>query len=219
MDSIKQFQKDAMVLSADGQQVGSLSRVVVNPDTSTLTDILVKVGGLFHQQEKVVPIEYVSETTEEQIILDSAAGHLDAFHPFEEHHLVDAVDFADQPPVKERVLPTLFGHADVGMTVVRTPRERKLVPQTTHNIPSGAVAMKKGAKVLTSEGAHVGNVERVLADPSEDHVTHLLISNGVFSKEMRLVPIHWVRRMSTEDIELSVQREAVDDLADISLIE
>jgi sporulation protein YlmC with PRC-barrel domain len=219
MDSLKQFQRDAMVLAADGQQIGSLSRVVVNPETGALTDILVKSGALFNQQERVIPVEYVAETSEDWVILRHSAGLLNSFPLFEEHRYVDAGDFTDDPSSNEHALPTIYGHADIGLSVIREPQVRKLATQITHNIPDGAVAMKKGAKVLSAEGVHVGNVERVLADPSEDQVTHLLISSGVFSKEMRLVPIHWVMRMGGENIELRVARTAVDELADISLTE
>lgn len=217
MDPKTQFKKDATVLAANGQQVGSLSRVVINPETRALTDILVRVNSLFNQEEKVVPIEFVAETTEDQIVLHYAAGILESFPPFEERHLVDANDYADQPSPSEHALPTIFGHADVSLSMIKTQQGKKLVPQVTQNIPDGAVAMKKGSKVITAEGKYVGNVECVLADPEADQVTHLLISSRQHTKETKLIPIHWVMLVDGEKVELRVKNHMVEELADASL--
>jgi sporulation protein YlmC with PRC-barrel domain len=43
-----QLQKDAVVLSENGKKAGSLERVVVNPKTNVITDIVVRTGGLMH---------------------------------------------------------------------------------------------------------------------------------------------------------------------------
>lgn len=217
MDPKTQFKKDATVLAANGQQVGSLSRVVINPETRALTDILVRVSSLFNQEEKVVPIEFVAETTEDQIVLHYVAGILESFPPFEERHLVDANDYADQPSPSEHALPTIFGHADVSLSMIKTQQGKKLVPQVTQNIPDGAVAMKKGSKVITAEGKYVGNVECVLADPEADQVTHLLISSRQHTNETKLIPIHWVMLVDGEKVELRVNNHMVEALADASL--
>jgi len=217
MDPKTQFKKDATVLSANGQQVGSLSRVVINPETRALTDILVRVSSLFNQEEKVVPIEFVAETTEDQIVLHYAAGILASFPPFEERHLVDANDYADQPSPSEHALPTIFGHADVSLSMIKTQQGKKLIPQVTQNIPDGAVAMKKGSKVITAEGKYVGNVECVLADPEADQITHLLISSKQHANETKLIPIQWVMLVDGEKVELRVKNHMVEELADASL--
>ncbi|MDP1544856.1 MAG: PRC-barrel domain-containing protein [Anaerolineales bacterium] len=217
MDPKIQYQKDATVLAASGQQVGSLSRVVLSPDTRTITDILVRVGNLFGKEEKVVPIEYVAETTEDQITLHPAAGLLEDFPPFEERHLVDANDYADQPPPSGHTLPAIYGHPDVSLSMMNSPTGKKLVPQTTQNIPNGAIAMKKGSRVITAEGTYVGNVERVLAGPEVEQITHLLISSAQHTKETKLIPIHWVMMMDGEKVELRVKQDMVERLADASI--
>jgi sporulation protein YlmC with PRC-barrel domain len=219
MDPKTQFKKDATVLAANGQQVGSLSRVVINPDTRALTDILVRVSSLFNKEEKVVPIEFVAETTEDQIVLHYAAGILDSFPPFEERHLVDASDYADQQSPSEHALPTIFGHADLSLSMIKPQQGKKLVPQMTQNIPDGTVAMKKGSKVITAEGKYVGNVECVLADPEADQITHLLISSKQHANETKLIPIHWVMLVDGEKVELRVKNNMVEELANASLVD
>jgi uncharacterized protein YrrD len=77
--------------------------------------------------------------------------------------------------------------------------------------------MKEGAKVITAEGKNIGSVERVLADPMVDQVTDLLVSRGLFTKEAKLIPIHWVMSMGEDKVHLRVSRESVEDLADVPL--
>jgi len=72
MERTIQFQKDASVLTANGQQFGTLERVVLNPENKVVTDIVVRTGTLFNKADKVVPVEYVVETTESQVVLSNS---------------------------------------------------------------------------------------------------------------------------------------------------
>jgi len=71
--------------------------------------------------------------------------------------------------------------------------------------------MKEGAKVITADGKHVGNLERVLADSSVEQVTNLEISKGMFTKERRLIPMKWVKSISEDEIHLRVEEASLDD--------
>lgn len=214
MSSTIQLQKKAAVLAADGHPVGLLNRVVVDPADKALNAIVVRVGGLFSRKEKVVPIKLVAETSEAQIVLDQNAGDIETFPPLEEkipasgltHHSAPT----QQPPL------TAPGHPDAGIPAIPAPPVGGMLTQIRQNIPEGTIAMDENPKIITLEGIHIGNVERVLADPMDEHVTGLVISNGLFVKEMKLIPIQWVTEMGIEHIHLSVKRSSVEELADLS---
>jgi uncharacterized protein YrrD len=209
MDKKILFQKKADVMTAHGKTIGSLERVVLNPETKVITDVVVRTGTIFDREDKVVPIDLVAETTDYHVLLRDKAGELDAFPPFEERHLVDANAETDQPP--EKVAPVVYGYPELGPSVLPAPGE-EFVTQIEQNIPEGTVAMKEGAKVITIEGEHVGNVERVLADSSVDQVTHLLISRGLFMKETKLIPISWVMMLGEDNVHLRVKKDSVEEL-------
>jgi uncharacterized protein YrrD len=216
MDTRIQFQKSATILTANGKQVGSLERVVVNPSTCVLTDIVVRTGTLLKQEEKVVPIELVAETNTSQIVLREEAGELKAFPPFEEERLVSEngrTRGSSSPADDARIF---VGYPSVGTPVV-SASNKPIVTRIEQNIPEGTVAMKEGAKVITAEGKNVGSVERVLADSSVDQITHLLVSRGLFTKEAKLIPIHWVMTMGEDKVHLRVSKDSVEDLGDIPL--
>jgi uncharacterized protein YrrD len=209
MEKIMLFQKDAEVIDANGQQVGSLERVVLNPDTKLVTDVVVRTGTLFNKEDKVVPVEYIVETAENQIVLSRAAGELTSFPPFEERHLVDADDDIDQKSVSD-VPQVIYGSPGFGPMVVPAPGQ-EFTTQIEQNIPNGTVAVKEGAKVITADGKHIGNLERVLTDASVDQVTNLEISKGLFTKERRLIPMKWVMSMGEDEVRLRVNEESIDD--------
>lgn len=214
MDKKILFQKNANVNSAKGEQVGSLERVVLNPETKVVTHIVIRAGAFFNKEARVVPVDLVAETTENQIILRDEAGVLDAFPPFEERHLIDADGDSEQNPADAPQV--IYGAPGFGPMMVQAPGQQ-VVTQVEQNIPQGTVAMKEGAKVLAAEGEHVGNVERVLADPSVDQVTHLLISRGLFMKENKLIPIKWVMSLGEETVRLRVKKTSVEELDTIPI--
>ena len=205
------LQKNADVLTPHGKTIGSLERVVLNPETKVVTDIVVRLGVFFDKEEKVVPVDLVADTTEHQIILSYEAGELDDFPPFEEKQVVAEDGDKDHAQSSEAAPPVIFGYAGAGLLTLPEPSEQ-IVTKIEQNIPKGTVAMKEGAKVLTAEGKHVGNVERVLADPSVDQVTHLLISRGLLIRELKLIPIKWVMKLGEDIVHLRVKKASVEDL-------
>jgi uncharacterized protein YrrD len=215
MDTKIQFQKNAVVLSADGQQVGSLNRVVVDPNTRVLTDIVVRTGALFNHEERVVPLEFIAETTADQIVLREEAGDLKTLPPFEEEHIVDTEENTGGSP-GEIVQPLGYGSPVIGTPMPTTIGE-EFVTRIDQNIPEGSVAVKEGAKVISADGKNVGDVERIFTGIPNEQITHLLISRGKLSKKTKLLPIEWVDNLAEDEVTLRVNKVSVDNLADTTV--
>jgi sporulation protein YlmC with PRC-barrel domain len=219
MDRTIQLQKNAAVLTVDGQTVGSLNRVVVEPESRTLNAIVVRTGGLFNKEEKVVPISLVAETLEDQIRLNEKASDMDDFPPFEEVVSVKPKEGAHPLPPSATTAPfSAAAQPDAALTSMRTPLEPGAVTQVRQNIPEGTIAMEETPKIITLEGIHAGDVERILADPADDHLTHLLVSNGLFKKTIKLIPIQWVTMLGMEHIHLQVKKSDLDELPEASSV-
>lgn len=220
MDTQIQFQKNAAVVRANGEQLGSLQRIVVNPRNNVLTNLVVRTGTLLNHEEKVVSIDLVAEATKDQIILHDRPGTLDSLPLFEERRIIEANESLDQnSPVDDMPL-VMFGRPNIGVPNIVSPAAtdpgEQFITHIEQNIPIGTVAIKEGAKVVTAEGKHAGNVESVLADSSMEQVTHFLVSNGLLTKEKKLLPIHWVTVLGEDEIRLGVKKSSVDELADVS---
>ena len=79
-------------------------------------------------------------------------------------------------------------------------------------------ARREHVKVISSDGMHVGHVERVFADSTFDQITHLLISREIPAGERKLIPIKWVQTMGEATVHLRVTKDLVEELADASII-
>ena len=210
MDAKTQFHRNATILSAEGKAVGSIERVVVNPETHVLTDIVVRTGDE-PREEKVVSVELVDETADGHIVLREEAGVLQGCPPFEERRRASAESEAgadaDESPL-------------VGYPILSSPMsslaEESSAP-LERNIPDGTVAMKEGAKVVSAEGKSVGHVELILVDPTVDQITHLLIASGFLLKQAKLIPIAWVMSLDEDKIHLRVKKESVESLDSIPI--
>jgi hypothetical protein len=93
----------------------------------------------------------------------------------------------------------------------------KLAGQIQPNVMDEA-ARKEHIKVISSDGMHVGNVERVFADKAFDQITHLLISKELPTRERKLIPVKWVQTMGDAAVHLRVTKDLVEELADASII-
>jgi uncharacterized protein YrrD len=214
-----QFKENAAVVTTDGQKLGKIDRVVFDPNSNELTHLVFKKGFLF-TEDKVVPLDCIESATEERVVLKAGQLDLDDIPNFEETHYV---------PVEEAGVSEERGHGGLEKLAWYYPvpggawwRQRSLanrgiskppyVRKTEVNIPEGTVALEEGAKVVSKEGEHVGDIERVYADEEEQRVTHLLISKGLISKSSKLIPTMWVDSVREDEVRLSIGERFVEKL-------
>jgi len=213
MVAMMQFQKNARIVNTTGQELGQIERVVMNPGDKLVTHIVVDTSNLFKKEEKVVPVGLITATSEDQILLADEARNLKSLPAFEERRLVDNEEELEQPHSSGNDSSLIYGYPTPVMPVSQGSSGEKFVTRIEQNIPEGTVAMKEGARVISVEGKQVGNVERVLAEVPSEHITHLLISSGMFKKEARLIPVAWVNRFGENEVLLSVKKDSVKKLA------
>jgi uncharacterized protein YrrD len=200
-----EFKQDVPIFAANGDAVGHLDRVVVDSETKVVTHIVVQKGFLF-KEDKVVPISLIADAKEDRINLRADAGDLHALQQFEEKHYVMSGDATGGAPAV--VSQPLAGFPGA---VVSEPRQQ-YIKQVEQHIPTDAVALKEGAKVVAADGKEVGHVEKVITDTEGDRVTHLLVSKGLLSKERKLVPITWVSIMGEDEVYLTVEPRQLEEL-------
>jgi uncharacterized protein YrrD len=218
-----QFKENAEVFTSTGEKVGRIDRVVIDPKSDELTHLVVKKGFLF-TTDKVVPIEHVETTTEDRVELKAGPGDPDEFPDFEETHYIKAQEsetFAKRELGGKKPLAWYYplpGGAwwRTGMGVYPGYPPPPYIRETELNIPDGTVPLEEGAKVVSKEGDHVGDVERVYAEDEEQRVTHLMISKGLVSKTRKLIPSMWVESVSEDNVRLSISKHFVEELPEYS---
>lgn len=177
-----QIKPGAKVYSSDDQQVGTLSYVVLYPGTKEVTHLVIQKGqDLAHQT--LVQVDSVYSADEKRVVLRQ-----------------DAKDLA---PVRE------IQH---GGEVALVESEGQATPPTStlQNIPEGTVALKEGAKVITSDGQNVGDLDHF--NTTENRITDLFITKGKLLKARRLVQAEAISSILENEIRLNVDAAFVNSL-------
>src|SRR5450432_751281 len=84
-----QFKQGTHVFTSDGQDAGTVERVVLDPHSDEVSDLVVRKGWLF-AEDKVVPIGLVAAANEERITLNQTKDNLEKLPEFEETYYVPA---------------------------------------------------------------------------------------------------------------------------------
>jgi len=207
-----EFRLDAKVFTTDNRQIGHVDRVVLDPKTKEVTDIVVRKGLIF-TEDKVVPFDLVAGTRDGQVVLGEGVGDLQALPDFKEEYYVvlDQEELGPGLPKEEYPLPLYY--YPIAHEGAPTPYDRqKTVTKTKRHIPEGTVALEEGAQVFSADGKHVGDVERVFVYPRTDQASHFLISKGLLLKERKLIPIAWVSTIREDKVHLAVRSRLLEKL-------
>lgn len=206
------------IVDSSGQSVGHVERVVLNPRTKKLSHFVIGKGLL--SKDRVVPIQLVQSATDEQITLRISAAEVDELPHFEERHFVRLTDdeqaytpstgVGAQPMYPYPPAFTTLGSYPATLGYATQP----FAVEVEENIPEETIALKEGAKVHTSDGKHVGDVEEILYNSDTDKATHLVIKEGLLFTSKRLIPFDWIRSAGDEDVYLTVSSRQVDSLPD-----
>jgi uncharacterized protein YrrD len=200
-----QFKNGAEVFSGDGEKIGTLRRIVIDPRTREVSNLVVEKGFLF-KTDKVIPITLVDLGIEDRIILKKTNQDiLEEFPDFESTYYVP-IDQPDNPYQDDIEASYLYPPLHLGWTTgghVGYPLPQYVL-KTEQDIPEGTVALEEGAKVISRDGEHVGNVEEIMTESQEERVTHFVVSEGLLLKERKLIPAVWIESVTEDEIHLSV---------------
>ncbi len=218
------FQHGMDIISKDGKTVGHLDRVVLDPETLEVTHLIVR-KGLLLTHDRVVPISRVAEAGDkaEKIKLVVTAEQVETLPELDETVYVP-IEEADRKRVNDvhpsvaampsfYWYPAQYGIGAAGLGTGPVP----LVPpdyvaETKRNIPQDTVALKVGAKVMDSQGQHVGDVEELLMDEQSEKVTSFVLSQGTFFKERKRVPVLWVDIVTDDEVHLNTRADRIRTL-------
>lgn len=206
------FVKGAEVFNAAGEQIGTVSRVVIDAKTSDVTDLVIERGALF-KDEKVVPVQLLDTATEDRIVLGETNQSVEDLPNYETTHYVPV----DQKGAPFNNLETSYWYPPINFQTP-APGRMPAVPveldtRTEPGIPEGRIAITEGAAVISADDKHVGNVEQVIMNSEGNSVTHFVIGKGFLLKEHKLVPAHWASSMDDDEkIRLSVDASLFDRL-------
>jgi uncharacterized protein YrrD len=204
------------VFTPDDKQVGRINRFVLNPTTNEVTHVVVQKGWLL-TEDKVVPWHMVRSATEDRVVLNMDTHDFENLPPFEESNFIRAADEDIRPLDSPEYVayPAYYwypaqgysGYPGYGLEYYLWPPAEK-----TRNIPENTIPLKEGASVISSDGDHVGDVERLIIDKDSNRATHFVIAQGILFKDRKLIPAHWVEWVDEDEVHLIVSSKLLRGL-------
>ncbi len=70
----------------------------------------------------------------------------------------------------------------------------------------------QGAHVLTTDGRDIGTVDRLVLDPRDQEITHMVVRKGLLLPEDKVIPIHLVASTTADQITLKAKSNQVEML-------
>ncbi|MEW6400934.1 MAG: PRC-barrel domain-containing protein [Chloroflexota bacterium] len=232
-----QFKKDAEVISSEGEKIGTLDRVVMDPQTREVAYLVVR-SGILLREDRLIPMGLLKSVTGRRIEVKTSKKNLNEFTRYDSAHYIpaehqkDAVDDVDAyywyPPAAGplvmgyyppfTMIPVTAGaprpETNPDPANRSTPPVKSDNPAVERDIPKGMVALKEGAKVIARDDQHVGDIERLLIDQESDRLTHFVISRGVFLKEKKLIPAYWLTHVDKDEVHLAVDSNFLNKVPD-----
>jgi sporulation protein YlmC with PRC-barrel domain len=192
---------NAKVECADGHG-GRCTCVIIDPTTWQVTHFVVK-ENMSPCTELLVSVDRVVETTQDLVRLRCSRSELATMQPFVETEY------------RELNHPTYVGASSCegngGPYVVLATA---VMPVKYERIPSGELAVRRDARVKTTDGHVVGRVDEFLLDPTSERITHLVLRKGLLWSQKKLtILVSGIDRLGEETVYLKLDKHAVELLS------
>ena len=197
-----EFKEGTSVYSSDEKNAGNIHQVVIDPETKEVTHIIILRGPLF-KDDKVIPVENVVSASQESVVLNCKLEEIKAMSP---------LDIKKYTPLDEASGGAQSYSPTMGGLYSNPGPQPYVVTETTRTIPEELVVLKEGARVISSDEEHVGNIERVYTDPDSGKVSRFIVSQGLLLKTKKAVPIQMVDKIEDDEVYLSVGAQQLAEL-------
>jgi sporulation protein YlmC with PRC-barrel domain len=198
------------IYGRDGDQVGELSRIVVDGKTGDVTHLVVGKGWLL-PRDIVISVDDVEAAAPDHIRIRLDKDQLEQKPDFYELHYV-APGGDDPIPAPYASESLLYTPVTPSMgTGWFMPYPYPVPPADVEmdvNVPPGSVTLSDGMDVWVGDDK-AGTVTGVRIHPRTDNVSHIVVSQGWLFPEERVIPISAVRSVDERGVHLAL---SVDDL-------
>jgi hypothetical protein len=184
----------------DDGVAGTSEAVIVDPLKRAITHLVLREHRFPHT-ERLVPVDLVAWTTEDEVHLRCSTVEAAKLDRFVEGRFVEVPQGEPYPIAVGAAIPYLWPFA--------YPREKVLV--THQRIPQDELAVRRSYEVDATDG-RVGRVEAFLVDRDDDHITHVVVRSGHLARREFAVPVSDVAEIAEDRVTLRLDRRGVEHL-------
>ncbi len=187
---------DAEVHCADGF-CGRSTYVVLDPISEKVTHIVV-AREIFPHTDHLVSTDLIVESTPQRIVLRCTRDELAKMESFIETEFLLSSKGAFQ--------------ADPIMMWPYSVPESAVITLEHEHVPPGELAVRRGAQVQATDG-HVGRVDEFLVDPTNGHITHLIMREGhLWDQKDVTIPISEIDHIEEDTVNLKMDKRGIEAL-------
>jgi uncharacterized protein YrrD len=188
------------VFTNDGQKVGHVAYVVVDPHSFQVTDLVVSTGD-FIGRDIVVAMDQIERESDEGVYLKLDRNGLDG--------CPDYVDLNYQTP-PDTWLPAPGLTYPTGAMLWPAGFEYPEAASVTVNTPEGTVGLHQGMDVVSSDDHKVGSIDAVLTSADSEEVTGFVVKHGFIFTHDTTIPVDQVDMIENDRVKLKLSRDAVE---------
>lgn len=192
------------------KHAGNLHKLVVNPQGTHVTHILIQQGLLF-KHHFVLPLETVVSTTTDEIRLNLDHDEIDNYPTFVERKVEVGIPQRDAAMLQRASGPIIEPHH---VDHITNPSSGLYIEK--HVIREGVNVedlLWSSDTTLHSLQGYAGNLVQVVVDAADGRIQHLIMRQGKLLEKFLTVPAELIERSSEAEIQLGIREETVADLA------
>ena len=174
--------------------------MILDPLKREITHLVLRAHRFPHT-ERLVPVDLVAWTTEDEVHLRCSTTDTEKLDTFLEGRFVEAPQGDPYPVGLDIAIPYLWPSV--------SPPGRVVVTQ--ERIPRDELAVRRNIEVDATDG-RVGRVEAFLVDRDDDHITNVVVRAGHLARREFAVPVSEVAEISEDRVALRLDRRAVQHL-------
>lgn len=213
------FKYNSVVYSSEGNKVGKLKELVVDPRSQKVTHLVVAKGILF-TSDRVVPSHLVDNVDGERVVLSVTEDELKAraAREYVEEQYVKSprkTEVAPSLSVAYWVRPPKTYTSQIAEPPPAPPGIAPLPSQSDDGprVPLEDVVLEKGTEVWSEDDRHIGHLDECVTN-DEEKITHLILQKGHMFTSPKMIPVDWVRDFRDNKIVLAVHADTVEQLPD-----
>lgn len=217
------------VMTADGQDIGKIDRLVVDPRTDRMQEFVVR-KGFFVPHDIIVPIgevdEAASNADDGKVHLRMTADAVQKLPAFEEYAYVAAPNglYPSGLGMPLADYTTAYGGGYLWPESRYEPGERTQVgtgDNPTTSAPGtmesameesrpNSVFITTGTDVKTRDGDKIGTVDELVVDPQRGKVTEIVVKQGLFGTKHVRIPAQLIDEIDAEAVYVSGTKERLE---------
>lgn len=185
-------------------KLGRATYLIINPISQEVTHLVVRDERLPHE-ERLLPTTWIQESNHDGIVVDCTYAEWQKLEPFY------ATEFVKMP------VPQFASEGFGWPYTMTTTYMEEYEPVKHKRIPVHTRELRRGSTVEASDGA-VGQIEELIVDAENQHITHLVLSKGhLWGAKDIVVPVNLISEIEDDRIVLNMNKHAVGALPTIPI--